>query len=192
MAYILENCARVPRGGAGFGRIRAAPVVVSEDLQSGDRREGGAGLGFQRSGSFSENARATIFVGIASYRDDMCSGTVVRALQQAKYPERLFFGVVDQSVEGDSACVPTKRACKEEPGNVLCRHLRQIRVSRVDAREAKGPTWGRHRADAMYAGEYFAMQIDAHMFFVKDWDEDVVQQWLRTGNEMAVLSTYPR
>jgi len=42
----------------------------------------------------------------------------------------------------------------------------------------------------MYRGEYFAMQIDAHVRFVKNWDEDIIDQWNSTGNEMAVISTY--
>jgi hypothetical protein len=42
----------------------------------------------------------------------------------------------------------------------------------------------------MYRGEYYAMQVDAHVTFAQDWDTDIIQQLEATKNEMAVLSTY--
>jgi len=42
----------------------------------------------------------------------------------------------------------------------------------------------------MYRGEYYAMQIDAHVTFVQDWDVNIVSQMDDTGNDMAVISTY--
>jgi len=53
-----------------------------------------------------------------------------------------------------------------------------------------GPVFARHLANRMYRGEYFAMQVDSHVRFVANWDEDLIQQWISTGNEMAVISTY--
>ena len=202
-AYVLEGCTGGdgpdgdgPRDGRSeeeLEDIRRAAVVYSEDMTE-SFWDGGEGFEerYASVGSFDENGNPTIFIGIASYRDEMCRGTVQRALANARYPWRLFFGVVDQRADGDRPCMRTKKHCKADPDQLLCKHAKQLRVMFVDAAEAKGPTWGRHRADSLYRGEYFAMQIDAHMFFVKDWDQDVVQQWMKTGNEMAVLSTYPR
>ena len=31
--------------------------------------------------------------------------------------------------------------------------------------------------------EYFALQIDAHVRFVQDWDTDLIDQWKATKNE---------
>lgn len=42
----------------------------------------------------------------------------------------------------------------------------------------------------VHRGEYYAMQIDAHVTFVTDWDVDIIKQFEATNNEMAVLSTY--
>jgi len=42
----------------------------------------------------------------------------------------------------------------------------------------------------LYIGEYFCLQIDAHVRFVQGWDEDIISQWEATDNEMAVISTY--
>jgi hypothetical protein len=42
----------------------------------------------------------------------------------------------------------------------------------------------------MYRGEYFAIQCDAHVDFVLDWDASVIQQWTNANNEMAVITAY--
>ena len=31
--------------------------------------------------------------------------------------------------------------------------------------------------------EYYALQIDAHVRFVQDWDSDLIQQWKNANNE---------
>lgn len=141
-------------------------------------------------GSF-ENGQPTIFIGIASYRDFMCSDTLERALSFAKYPERLRFGVVEQNAPIDKHCFHVERPCSEDPQQLLCKYRANIRIHKVSALQARGPTYGRYRADSLYRGEYYALQIDAHMYFVKDWDEDLVSQFQSTKNDYAVLSTYP-
>eukprot|EP00494_Astrolonche_serrata_P001615 UN01621 len=73
----------------------------------------------------------------------------------------------------------------------LCKYRDQIALKEINAEDAKGPTFGRHHADKLYDGEYFALQIDAHMSFINNWDTKVVDQWKSLGNEMAVLTTYP-
>ena len=60
----------------------------------------------------------------------------------------------------------------------------------MDAQLAVGPVFARHIGNRMYRGEYFTMQCDAHMEFVNNWDEDVIEQWRSAENEMAVLTTY--
>jgi [Skp1-protein]-hydroxyproline N-acetylglucosaminyltransferase len=50
--------------------------------------------------------------------------------------------------------------------------------------------FARHLGHRLYRGEYFAMQSDAHITFVKGWDNEIIEQWHSANNEMAVLSTY--
>jgi hypothetical protein len=133
----------------------------------------------------------TIFVSVAAYRDPMCHQTLERALRWAVHPRRLRFAVVDQRAAGDLPCTWTAKRCEDAPEQLLCRHATQIRVQTVDAEQARGPTFGRHLADRMYAGEYFALQVDAHLYFVQGWDEEAIRQWRAAQNEYAVLSTYP-
>ena len=35
------------------------------------------------------------------------------------------------------------------------------------------------------------MFSDAHMSFIKDWDDEIVSQFFSARNEMAILSAYP-
>lgn len=143
-------------------------------------------------GSFVDG-HPTIFIGLASYRDDLCRHTIAQALERAVHPSRIFFGVVDQIIDGagDVPCDKALSSCLPGSQELICIHAHQIRMHRVDARLAQGPTWGRYRADRLYRGEYFALQLDAHMFFVRNWDEVIVKQWNATGNDYAVITTYP-
>jgi hypothetical protein len=136
----------------------------------------------------------TIYVSISSYRDYRCTHTVEMLFRQAKYPERIRVGIVDQlDPEEDESCIGTsrlKKDCGEDPEQVLCKYAHQMDVYEMDATLAVGPVFARHIGNRMYRGEYFAMQTDAHMEFVNDWDVDVIEQWKSAKNEMAVLTTY--
>eukprot|EP00957_Ditylum_brightwellii_P114162 8703170-Ditylum_brightwellii.AAC.1 len=55
---------------------------------------------------------------------------------------------------------------------------------------AVGPMFARHIGHRMYRGEYYILQVTSRLIFVRDWDVDIVGQWERAGNDMAILSTY--
>ena len=136
----------------------------------------------------------TIFLSIASYRDPECRNTLADAFRYAKYPERVRVAIVDQIVQGDIDCVTPASYCDESTSatseDPLCRYRKNIDYFKLEASLAVGPVFARHLAHRMYRGEYFAMQIDAHVRFTKEWDDDIITQWKYTENEMAVLSTY--
>ena len=54
--------------------------------------------------------------------------------------------------------------------------LFQLRVFKVSHSSATGPVFARHVGDRMYRGEYYAMQLDAHVTFIRDWDEKMISQ----------------
>lgn len=134
----------------------------------------------------------TIYVSIASYRDYRCPHTVQQLFRQATYPERIRVGIVDQldPQEDDSCTTPTRGPCEEHPHDPLCQYAHQIDSYEMDAKLGVGPVFARHIGHRMYRGEYFVLQSDAHMEFVKGWDEDIINQWKSAQNEMAVLTTY--
>ena len=132
----------------------------------------------------------TIYVAIASYRDWQCSATVENIFFRSKYPERVRVGVVDQVDEGDAKCGRPAIPCDADPDQILCKYSRQIDVFEMDATLAVGPTFARHLGHRMYRGEYFAVQVDAHVNFTRHWDSDIIEQWKSAENEMAVLTAY--
>ena len=135
----------------------------------------------------------TIFVAIASYRDFQCSQTVESIFARAKYPERVRVSVVDQLATNEEfSCKPQ---CQDKSNKnytpITCQYINQLDVFSLDAElYGIGPVFARHIGHRMYRGEYFTMQIDAHVDFIQNWDQLVIQQWKSAKNEMAVLTAY--
>lgn len=120
-----------------------------------------------------------IFVSIASYCDPVLPFTLERAVAAAAAPERLHFGVVDQSPPGGPAPAVASGA--------------RLSLVRIDARDARGPCWARAIAMSLHDGEDWFLQLDAHMDFDEGWDERLVAQAQALGApaRRLVVSTYP-
>ncbi|POM62138.1 GlcNac transferase [Phytophthora palmivora] len=134
-----------------------------------------------------------IFVGLSVFRDGFrCGKTIFTGLKRAKYPERLFFGVVDQVNDGDERCLDEycKMAEVEWPDKGPCPYKDHIRVDIHSASESRGPTLARHQQQKLIQQEEFCLQLDGHSIFTNLWDENLLAEWKRVDNEMAVLSTY--
>jgi len=150
------------------------------------------GVELDSTGTF-VNDQPTIYVMVAAYRDFQCRETVTSALSRATHPDRVVVGIVEQnSYEGeiDQSCVEPHQPCAKDPAQPLCSRKHQIRHVKIDAKSATGPVFARHVGDRMYRGEMFAMQLDAHVTFIKDWDEVMIDQLHETKNDYALLSTY--
>jgi len=136
-------------------------------------------------------SRPTIFVSVASYRDYMCSSTVTNILGNARHPERIRVAVVEQNMEADPfSCLDTIVPCSTDPSQPLCLYRSSVEIYSLPAPSATGPVFARALGSALYNGESYAMQCDAHLEFVVDWDEDVIGQHSRVNNDYAVLTTY--
>jgi hypothetical protein len=122
-----------------------------------------------------------LFVSIASYCDPVLGFTLARALETARWPERLHFGIVDQSPE--YALGP--QAADFEPA--------RLSYVRIDPVHARGPCWARAIAMSLYDGEEWFLQVDSHMDFDVHWDERLIlqAQALLPGRTGIVLSSYP-
>jgi len=136
------------------------------------------------------NGKETIYLMIASYRDFQCRETIASAFNRADNPERLYVGAVDQTVPGDTGCLDVEIPCSDKPDQAICKYRNQIAVYTMNAQTATGPVTARHVGDRMYRGQYFVMQMDAHCLFVRHWDTLLIDQWRRTNNEKAVLTSY--
>jgi [Skp1-protein]-hydroxyproline N-acetylglucosaminyltransferase len=127
----------------------------------------------------------TIFVSIASYRDDVCTTTIDSLYSMADKKENVFVGICQQNSPGDPGCVSEKY--KNNPN---------IRIIRLPHFEAKGPTYARHLCSTLWNGEEYYFQVDSHTKFVKGWDtlcirmiQDIKAQGL---SQKPVLSHYPK
>ena len=127
----------------------------------------------------------TIFVSIASYRDDVCNSTLKSLYEMSKNPKNIYVGICQQNKsDEDKDCLNTFENNKN------------ITILRIPHTEAKGPTYARYLCSTLWNGEEYYLQIDSHSKFVKNWDEkcinmikDIKQQGL---SMKPVLSHYPK
>lgn len=129
----------------------------------------------------------TIFVSVASYRDDVCSNTIKSLYENAEFPQRIFVGICQQNADEDMDCVENLNSDKIPQEN--------IRIIRLHNTEAKGPTYARYLCTTLWKGEDFFLQIDSHSLFVKSWDTKCIDMINRIKSEglsqKPVISHYP-
>ncbi|CAM9976540.1 unnamed protein product, partial [Phaeothamnion confervicola] len=135
----------------------------------------------------------SIFVGVSSFRDRRCPRTLFNYYSKARYPDRVFVGVVQQNNEADKDPDCVDEYCKlmgaKGETDVSCPHIRNIRPVRVDYKLAAGPCFGRHMQSYVLRDEEFCMQTDSHMDVVQNWDVELMEMWARADNEYGVLTT---
>lgn len=121
----------------------------------------------------------TIFVQIASYRDQELPRTIASALSQANSPERIRFGICWQY--------------DEDTYTDLDPYIRdaRFRVKQTHYEDSKGCCWARNQTNLLYQDEDFTLQIDAHTRFSKGWDSQYIEMIASLSSEKPLLSTYP-
>jgi hypothetical protein len=146
----------------------------------------------------------SIYLSLATYRDENCLNTVTNAFGKAKNPDFLFVGLVQQNCHGecksgilaggkvedvdpDPNCY--KLYCEGE-GKERCANG-QVRLLDIDEPESLGPYAARFFASKMWYGEQWFMQTDAHMTFRQDWDAISVEMLQRAPSKKPVISHYP-
>lgn len=135
-----------------------------------------------------EVKKGTIFVSIASYRDEVCNSTLDSLYSMADKKENVFVGICQQNKIGDDDeidCV--SKGYQNHPN---------VRIIRIPHFEAKGPTHARYLCSTLWNGEEYFLQIDSHSKFVKGWDtlcinmiKDIKDKGL---SKKPVLSHYPK
>jgi len=106
---------------------------------------------------------STIFIQIASFRDPELNPTIKNLLQNAKYPENLRIGICNQYNPEDDFNLDEYK------------NDERFRIDDIIDSESKGVCWARHMVQQRYSGETYTLQIDSHMRFVKNWDEEMIQ-----------------
>ncbi|CAM9300323.1 unnamed protein product, partial [Phaeothamnion confervicola] len=157
-------------------------------------------------GTFPVRDDDSIFVSVASYRDENCGTTLEEMYGKASLPDKLFVGLVQQNcrencrtgvLEGgavdDAPADPDcyEEFCATDVGRPVCQQG-QVRNLFVNESESLGPAVARYFASKMWHGETFFMQIDSHSLFEHDWDAAFVRDIKNTPSyPKSVLSHYP-
>jgi len=105
-----------------------------------------------------------IFIQIASYRDPQLVPTIKSALENAKKPKNLVFGIARQYHPEDG--FDNLDEYKDD---------KRFRILNIPHEESKGVCWARHQVQQLYSGETYTMQIDSHMRFEKNWDDEFIK-----------------
>ena len=127
----------------------------------------------------------TIFVSIASYRDDVCNNTLKSIYSMAVNPKNIYCGVIQQNDDNDDDCLLSKDSIV----------LENVTMMRLKHYEAKGPCWARYLATTLWSGQEYFLQIDSHTKFIKNWDEKCINMMKRLndmGIKKYVISHYPK
>jgi len=134
----------------------------------------------------------SIFVSIASYRDEECSHTIGAAFRSAASPGRVYIG----------ACLQRDPSHPEEsvrldalPPDCAVR----VTLLELHWRHAQGPGWARFLIERLLyptsgpegAGTTYYLQIDSHTRFAPGWDDSLIGMLDACGSPQPVLSTYP-
>mmetsp|Transcript_7748 Transcript_7748/g.22774 ORF Transcript_7748/g.22774 Transcript_7748/m.22774 type:complete len:425 (-) Transcript_7748:519-1793(-) len=147
----------------------------------------------------------SIFLSLATYRDENCLNTITWAYEKSKNPEKLFVGLVQQNCESNcrSGVLEGGKMVDVDPDddcyNLFCEstvgkphcHSGRVRVLHINETESLGPYAARYFASKLWYGEEWYMQIDAHMTFLQDWDDISIKMLKAAPSDKPVLSHYP-
>lgn len=123
-----------------------------------------------------------IFVQIASYRDPQLIPTIENLLENAKKPKNIVIGVARQFHPEDGFDDLSKY--KKD---------KRFRILNIPYTESKGVCWARHQVQQLYGGEEYTLQIDSHMRFEKNWDDEMIKmikQLQKKGYKKPLLTGY--
>ena len=123
-----------------------------------------------------------IFIQIASYRDPELEKTIKSAIENAKKPKNLVFGVARQYHPDD------KFDTLDE-----YRKDKRFRILDIPYLESNGACWARNQIQQLYKGEEYTLQIDSHMRFAPNWDDEMikmVKQLQKKGYKKPLLTGY--
>ena len=114
----------------------------------------------------------SIFIHMTAYRGFDVVPTVLDCLDKAKHRDDVHFGICLQQ--------------DEEVPSELVRD--RIVVDRIPIRDSLGHGWARSRAQSIYNGQDFSLQIDSGCRFIPNWDEQMIQALLVTGSGKAIIT----
>jgi hypothetical protein len=123
-----------------------------------------------------------IFIQIASFCDPQLIPTIKNMLETAKKPKNLVFAIARQYNPND------------EMDNLdEFRKDKRFKILDILYTESEGVCWARNLTQQLYNNEAYTLQIDSHMRFAPNWDEEMIQmikQLQKKGYEKPLLTGY--
>lgn len=139
--------------------------------------------------------KGAIFVSVGHYRDNWCQHTINEIFTKCKYCNRVYVGIFEQIKVPPEEFECDDELCRSKSSDSPCEGpiewRKNIRIVHAFDFQAAGPTWSRYVLSKLWRGEEYVLQIDAHMYFVKDWDEKCVQMLESLPTKKALVSHYP-
>jgi len=112
--------------------------------------------------------KPTILLHLPAYRDPELIPTIKDALEKAKYPKRIHFGICRQFHPEDGFDDLTEY-----------KNDKRFKIYECDYREAQGLPWARAIInEQLLTDEDYICQLDSHHRFAQDWDETLIQMHL--------------
>ena len=132
----------------------------------------------------------TIFVSIASIDDEELKYSIDYIYNNAKYPERVFVGI--SLIAKKKKSFKDLDAITKKYKNVTAISHRQ----KYNDLSTLGVGFNRKRAEELYSGQDYFLQVDAHSFFELDWDERLIglfeEAVTEVGDDRLVLTSIPQ
>lgn len=108
--------------------------------------------------------KPTILLHLPAYRDPELVPTIKSALENAKYPKRIHFGICRQFCEDDGFDNLDEY-----------RNDKRFKIMDVHYKDAKGLPWARAVInEQLLTDEDYICQLDSHHRFEKHWDETLI------------------
>jgi glycosyltransferase involved in cell wall biosynthesis len=127
--------------------------------------------------------KPTILLHLPAYRDPELIPTIEDALEKAKYPKRVHFGICRQYHPEDGFDDLTKY--KKD---------KRFKIYECLYTEAKGLPWARSIInEQLLDDEDYVCQLDSHHRFAEDWDETLIQMHIdleKKGHKKPIIAGY--
>ena len=119
----------------------------------------------------------TIYISIASYNEPYLDLMISNCLENAEYPERIYFGIWCHYNDGN-------RPNFDKYKNVI--------YGFTDYPTMLGTNVGRLNAMSFYNKQDYYLQLDAHMLFQKKWDTKIINafQEIKKNYKNPIISTH--
>jgi hypothetical protein len=127
------------------------------------------------------DAAATIFMGLASHRQPLCSASISNIFRHAINPRRVYIGLVEIHAAGDAPCLPDGLTAGCQLGHFCVTD--NIRVRDLEPSENKGLAYARYLSTLLYRGQDYVLLAAVPSFFSPRWDTQLLASYRSADND---------